>query len=212
VEVTVTKRFAIVATGGLIIVVSAVWFWTHRPVSAREVAERFRDCTIRADAECVQAQLSDTDLNDNKITTVALREFLEKNVKPYFPNPSSTAFDSTGEPENFLIFSGEITTNRGKSEFSVTVGPTDKGYKVVDGYAQLVLLAAILPKTTGLPQGSKRLRLLSAQIQALEPELTRSGFSGIRPKPGGPLQSWDQFATEMLDRAVRAEEIEAKLR
>lgn len=202
---TDTKRFWWVGAGLVIVGLVLVWNWWHRPLSPREVAEKFRDCTITANAACVQSLLSRTDLEDNEITTDHLQAFLEKHIKPYFPNPIPTPFDSMVEPENVLVFSGQIAISRGNSDYNVTVGPTDQGYRAVDGYSQLALLAAGLPKQKDLPQGPNRLRLLAAQIRLLIPDLERFGFKGIRPKPGDALQTWDQFSAEMIARADRAE-------
>jgi hypothetical protein len=199
------KRVWWVGAGVITIGVVLFWNWWHRPLSPREVAEKFRDCTISADAACVQSLLSHTDLEDNAVTSASLQAFLEKYIKPYFPNPVPTAFEFIGEPENVLVFSGQIATSRGNSDYNVTVGPTDQGYRAVDGYSQIVLLAAGLPKQKDLPQGPSRLRLLAAQIRLLTPDLERFGFKGIRPKPGDALQTWDQFSTDMVARADRAE-------
>jgi len=212
VEVTATKRVWIAAavTTVLVAVVGAVWL--RRPLSPHEIAEKYRNCVLESDAACIISVSSPVDKGDNRITAESLQVFLATYIKPYFKDPSPADFDATGEPERSLIFSGPIQTTKGPIDYSVQVGPTDDGYRVFDGFSSLVLLAAALPKGTDLPSGSKRLRYLATQIQALQPELTRLGFVGLRPKAGGRLQSWAELTVDLSTRATRAEQIEAELR
>lgn len=187
-----------------------VW-WTTRPPTFRQVADRFVGCVIEGNGACVYNLASTQDNKDNPVSPQIVSGLLSKYISSEFSSATYHELETTGEVRNgWMTFAYVVRSSSGESLVGFVVAQTDDGLRVVDAYASLLLGAAVYDAPQ--LQGPEKLDKWASYFEKHGEELEKMGFRGMRFRPDTDFMTWSQFSESCRSRAQSARAKEARLK
>jgi hypothetical protein len=167
-------RKALLAVGFVAAATLLCVLWVlNRPLSAREVAEKFRDCWLAANAQCVAEYMDDAELKANSMTVADLQSFLSQWLRPRLSGTlAGEQPDIAGQPaRGFQEFTWYVDTNSGRIPVAVFVAKTEKGLKVLHPLTSAVLTLASRDEEGKQGAGKEKLANLIKNVSLFKPQL-----------------------------------------
>lgn len=182
-------RVLAIVAGCALVALGVGLFLAPRPSAERTLAERARDCVLRADATCARAVVSPIELSSVGMSDSDFQRFFEKWIPPrYQGEVLPDSLESVRESKGLQTYLWTISvTKRGVRGLPIVVDTSSGTPNVANLISELVLADAARSPEGGSSTGAAKYRRIAEYLRKNQTFLESFGIRRLAAEDGTSL-------------------------